>query len=146
MQLYFFDNSSFEDTPLYIWDEWVAYYYGAKVAIAELQTNQAPRVDPTFDGSIDGLGEFIGYGVAVAVAGESDVEHDEQFKEFLKLFIVRSVDLINQAQSYQRFDLDNSRRYIQALANPQEPKAQKMVQMLDQWYGAGWSRSVFRLD
>lgn len=91
------------DAPLYIFDEWVAYINGADVDINQL--DEGKEVTKSTDGNNAPL-EFSMYGLGVAYAVEKKdpkfLKDNVAFKEFLAFNIKRSVDIKKRGNKYAK--------------------------------------------
>lgn len=89
-ELYVQNQKEWDDTPLYIFDEWVAYVNGSEVALEEAAKKPAARSNEVF-----ACVEFAVYATALAMAVEKhDARHftrDEQFRAFLTWHLKRSL-------------------------------------------------------
>lgn len=99
-QLYFITNQDWENEPLYIFDEWVAYLNGSTVSIEDAERGGTPARTDAVKANL----EFSIYSVAIAMAVE---KHDPnywktntQFKTYLKWSLKRSHDLFMRGKKY----------------------------------------------
>ncbi len=104
-QLYCIDQQKyFEDHPLYLFDEWVAYTNGAHagVELAEKKQLDLPRND-----ALIGPMEFSIYALAVAAAVQKhDPEYlrqNKQFREFLAHELRRSLRIYKKGMKLEQF-------------------------------------------
>jgi len=104
-QLYCIDQQKyFEDHPLYLFDEWVAYTNGgcAGVELAEQKRLALPRND-----ALVGSLEFSIYALAIAAAIDKyDPEYlqeNKQFREFLAHELRRSTRIYNKGITLDQF-------------------------------------------
>src|SRR5438876_9267332 len=104
-QLYCIDQQKyFEDHPLYLFDEWVAYTNGAHagVELAEKKQLDMPRND-----ALIGPMEFSIYALAVAAAAQKhDPEYlrqNQQFREFLAHELRRSLRIYKKGIKLEQF-------------------------------------------
>jgi len=114
---------SWNDTPLYIWDEWVAYTNGAAVRY-DLEMEQ--RSD-----SVDSMLEFCVYSMCVAHVSDSD---DPQLKAFLMWHLDRSLEL------YQKQKTESATRYWYKFLENED--ATKLRWWCIEYFGAEWSSDV----
>lgn len=102
--LYVENQKEWDDTPLYLFDEWVAYVNGSEVALQEAQRKKpAGRSNEVFS-----CVEFAVYATAVGMAVE---KHDaryfarnDQFRVFLRWHLQRSLAVYRQGAAQSEFD------------------------------------------
>src|SRR5262249_3210243 len=98
----------FEDHPLYLFDEWVAYTNGAQagVELAEKKQLDLPRND-----ALVGSLEFSIYALGLAVAIEKHdpeyAQESKQFREFLAHELRRSFRVYKQGTKLEQFRWDH---------------------------------------
>jgi hypothetical protein len=93
--LYLDGQKAWEDTPLYIYDEWNAYVLGGKCCVDDFQSSRYRG------GNVDGVSgclEFSIYSIAVCMAVK---EHDPSYWENNKQF--RAFTIWNLKESYKTF-------------------------------------------
>jgi hypothetical protein len=132
-QLYCIEQQRyFEDHPLYLFDEWVAYTNGAHagVELAEKQQLDMPRND-----ALIGPMEFSIYALAIAAAAERhDPEYlreNKQFREFLAHELRRACRIYKKGIKLDQFRWE--RRLERNLL--EEDDAQEIRQVVQQLYG-----------
>lgn len=97
-QTYITGQTAWDDTPLYVFDEWVAYNNGTLTA-----NDLNARGDSSGKGEDQPMGplEFLGYAVALCMAVDRldspYYQNNPNFTEFMKFEIRRSVGIIQQA-------------------------------------------------
>jgi hypothetical protein len=108
-------QSAWDDTPLYLWDEWNAYVNGGEAAISlydEGLWNEGWRDQ-------SGVIEFVAYGLAVGLAVEeldpSYFASDAQFTAMLAYFTRRSLDLHRRFADIDDFQFSTSDELYQTL-------------------------------
>ena len=132
--------SAWDDTPLYLWDEWNAYVNGAEVGVTRVNEGQWN------DGWRDQSGnlEFVVYAIAVAMAvrdlDPQYFQNNEQFRAFLQWNTERSMTLFNQHQAMSEFTSQNVAAYHQTLKT--SPDAGAMRQFVRDTFGAGWAQTT----
>ena len=88
-----------EYSPLYIWDEWVAYNNGTTTGIEEVARSQCGASDDAV-----ACIELSGYALAVAAAARrKGIPVSEQFREFLAWELRRSLGLYARALTLPAF-------------------------------------------
>ena len=138
--LYVVGSTGWDDRPLYIYDEWVAYVNGSAAGI-----DLVKRGKWTYgwrDG-VAGTMEFVVYGLAVAMAAE---KHDpsylqnKQFLEFTAWLIQRSMELFREGAQMKDFKWNKQDQYYQSLKT--SPDAQGMRDFCKRIFGANWTQSI----
>lgn len=138
-------QSAWDDTPLYLWDEWNAYINGGEAALDMADAGQWN------DGWRDqsGVIEFVAYGVAVAMAvSESDPAYlvstdGEQFKNMLAYLIERSLDMHRRFAAMSDFQSQTSDDLYDGLRTNSDAAA--MRQFIADMYGTEFRDDVLAL-
>lgn len=114
--LYITGSSSWDDTPLYVWDEWNSYVNGTEVAV---DRHAAGLWREGWRDAAMGPLEFTVYAIAVAMAVE---RHDPtyfrdntQFHAFLKWNARRAMRLFRAARSLPDFAWERQDTYYEVL-------------------------------
>src|SRR5262249_24343559 len=101
--LYVQNQKEWDDAPLYLFDEWVAYVNGSQVALEE-----AAKKPPTRSNEIFSCLEFAVYATALGMAVE---KHDaryfarnEAFRDFLAWHLERSLATYRQGAARAEFN------------------------------------------
>ena len=114
--LYITGSSAWDDTPLYVWDEWNAYVNGGEVGVDLV--NSGKWTYPWRDGVMGQL-EFAVYAIAVARAvAEHDATYfaqNTQFKEFLAWNLRRCMSSYREGAAMSAFAWDRQDSYYEAL-------------------------------
>lgn len=101
---YLQEQKSWDDIPLYIFDEWVAYVLGGKCNIDDV--NQGNHKDGWKDG-VSGTLDFSIYAVATAMAiHEHDHEYwetNQQFKDFTIWMLRESCETFKKGRDMEEF-------------------------------------------
>lgn len=115
------------DTPLYVFDEWVAYGNGAAVR-ADLNIQSR-------DETVLYMLEFNNYAIAVAMAARTN---DQQFKRFLMWNLERSMHIYQTNRNIG----DNSRSssYLEKTRTAQD--AEELRQFARSYFGEKWTKRV----
>ena len=104
--------SEWDDTPLYIFDEWMAYINGAKEAISLTKNNQLISNE---HGLVHGAIEFMVYASAlIKAASEKDSSFDSntQLKALYKYLFKTTVSLYNQGKGNSRLVGSEAESYM----------------------------------
>lgn len=118
---------SWNDTPLYVFDEWVAYGNGAAVrADLKIQSRQE---------TVEFMLEFNNYAICLAMSCKSE---DKQFKHFLMWNLERSMKLYEENRSIG--DTSRSTAFLEKTKNSQD--AEEMRQFARSYFGAEWTKKV----
>jgi len=116
--LYIAGSSAWNDRPLYIFDEWVAYDNGAAVGVDMVQKNlwKAGWRD-----GVAGAVEFSVYAIATALAVKKNVpgywSGNTQFKQFIAWELRRSMDLYRKGAKMSVFKWTKQDTYYESLKN-----------------------------
>jgi hypothetical protein len=131
---------AWDDTPLYIWDEWNAYVNGAEVGVNRVLEDKWNEGWRDQSGNL----EFVVYALCLAHAvSELDPTyfHDyAQFREFLMWNTERAMALFDQHQAMPEFQSDDVAAYHQTLK--QSPDAEELRQFVRATFGAPWAQAV----
>lgn len=143
--LYIAGQVEWDDTPLYVWDEWNAYLNGTSVAVALAQNGQWN------DGQQDicaGPMEFVIYSLGIAMAtADGDPSYfagNQQFREFLAWQLDRSLDLFRTCQTFGEFGSWPSVDALYAGLRTGSAGA-PMREFLAQTYGEAWTEEILDL-
>ena len=102
--LYVAGSSSWNDRPLYLFDEWVAYDNGAAVGVDMVQKNLWTA---GWRDGVAGSVEFSAYAIATAMAVKQNLpsywQNNKQFREFLAWELRRSMDLFRKGRVMSKF-------------------------------------------
>jgi len=114
--LYITGQTEWDDTPLYVWDEWNAYVNGGAVG-----TDLVKRGLWKYgwrDG-VNGQLEFAVYAVAVAMAVQKHdpayLEGNQQFREFLAWNLRRTMSIFREGQKMKDFAWAEQDAYYEKL-------------------------------
>jgi len=138
--LYLAGSSAWNDTPLYLFDEWIAYTNGTEAAVnlvKEGKWNAGWR--DTF-GSL----EFTVYAFALAMAVEAKdstyFQSYAQFRELLKWNAERAMTLYQQARVMTEFKWAKMDTYYNTLKTSSD--AANLRAFIQKTYGNAWSTQV----
>jgi hypothetical protein len=103
-ELYLVGQTEWDDTPLYVWDEWNAYVNGTEVGV---DLALSGRWDGGYQDVCAGPLEFVVYSVAIGLAVEaldpSYFAANTQFREFLAWNLRRSMAVFRECSSLDAF-------------------------------------------
>lgn len=139
--LYVTGQTVWDDTPLYLFDEWNAYINGGTVGVDLVQQNlwNAGWRDGVF-----GIIEFVVYALATAQAvKEHDpqyFDHYSQFTEFLAWNIKRSMETYLIGSKLKEFKWDKQDDYYDKLIH--SPDAEPLRKFARETFGASWTLEV----
>ena len=132
--------SSWDDRPLYLWDEWVAYTNGTEVGVAMVDENKWTY------GWRDQFGnlEFTVYGLAVGMAVEAlDASYwnsNDQFRAFMKWQTERAMDLFQRSRTMTAFEWDKVDDYYAKMQTSAD--AEDLRKFARRAYGDAWAQQV----
>ncbi len=138
--LYMQGSQAWNDTPLYLWDEWVAYANGTEAGLNLVLEGKWTAGWRDVFGSM----EFTVYAVALAMAVEakdpSYFSSYAQFREFLKWNIERCMRLYNDTHNRTEFKWNKVDDYYNKIRTNSD--AANMRAFLVKTYGATWTKNV----
>ncbi len=111
-QLYMIEQTAWDDTPTYVFDEWTAYINGAMVGVDEVERNiyRGQWTDGVY-----GALEFVVYSMAIAMATEQKdpayFASNTQFKEFVAFNTRRAMTVYRKGAPMMMFTYDVQDRY-----------------------------------
>lgn len=118
---------SWQNTPLYLFDEWVAYGNGTAVrSDLKIQDRQE---------SIQFMLEFNNYAICLAMACKSE---DPQFKRFLMWNLERSMRLYEENREIG--DTSRSTAFLEKTKNSAD--AEPMRQFARSYFGTDWTKKI----
>lgn len=130
---------SWDDTPLYIWDEWNAYVNGSEVGVNQVESNLWNRA---WQDGVAGTLEFVVYalasGMAVKDKDPSYFQNETQFREFLAWNIARSMTAFKKGSVMDAFKWARQDQYLQNLRTSAD--AAKMRDFARAQFGADWTQ------
>lgn len=139
--LYITGSSAWDDTPLYVWDEWNAYVNGAEVGIDRYD---AGLWTSGWRGTVDGVIEFVVYGIAVGMAAAERepgyFAREPNFLAFLAHELERSMALFRRGQVISVMRWDEQDAYYERLRTGTE--AAPMRDWVRARFGAEWTTRV----
>lgn len=142
---YITGQTEWDDTPLYVWDEWNAYVNGGACAV-DLESHGL-WTGGWRDG-VDGQLEFTIYALAVAMAVEKYdpgyLASYPQFKEFLAWNARRAMTIFRQGRTMKDFAWDEQDAYYARIRTA--PDAADLRAFATKLFGDAWVREVLYGD
>jgi hypothetical protein len=139
--LYITGQVAWDDTPLYIWDEWNAYVNGAEIGV-DLATHGLWTRG--WRDAVMGPIEFNVYALATAKAVQAGdpayFASNTQFKEFLAWNLRRSMDLFRAGRVLPDFAWDEQDMYYDQLKTSADADA--LRRFTRETFGADWTLAV----
>ncbi len=136
--LYITGQVAWDDTPLYIWDEWNAYVNGAEVGVELASGGLWTR---GWRDAVMGPIEFNVYALATAMAVKAGdptyFAASTQFKEFLAWNLRRSMDLFRAGRVLEDFAWDDQDVYYDKLKTSADADA--LRRFTRETYGDAWT-------
>jgi hypothetical protein len=130
-------SPGWENRPLYIFDEWVAYVNGGSVNLEDTKTG---RHDGVITDAMSASLEFSIYAVAMAMAVEKhDPEYwktNKQFKNFLHWHLKRSYDLFMAGYKLKEFKNEKQEKLLESLRT--SPDAKEIRAFIEKHFGGIW--------
>lgn len=137
-ELYLIGSSDWDDTPLYIWDEWNAYINGGEAGVELVQSN---LWDAGWRDGVAGQLEFTVYGIATAMAvrdlDEQYFNSNTQFREFLAFSVKRAMDSYRVGSTLETFAWETQDNYYNTLEN--SPEAADIRDFAVEIFGQRWT-------
>lgn len=133
----------FENEPIYIFDEWVAYCNGAECGNELLNKKLVQKQNKTDE--LWSVVEFSVYATYVAISQKkNDPDYDnKQLMEFLAFNLERSMKLYRDGMKHDCLNWDNN-EYLEFLKTA--PEASEWRGFLIDNYGATWTKEVYGFD
>ena len=136
--LYLDGQDAWDDTPLYLFDEWNAYCNGSQVGVEQVQ--EGLYQGEWTDGVMGSL-EFTAYAIATAKAiAEGDPDYfasNLQFRRFTAWEIARCMALFEAGRVMDEFAWDVQEDYAAALRT--HASAESLRQFARDTWGAAWT-------
>ena len=140
-QLYLVEQTAWDDTPLYVFDEWNAYINGAEVGVQQVQ---AGLWTGSWQDAVMGPLEFTAYAIAtVKTASELDAAGfaaNVQLKRFTAWNIRRAMKLFDEGRVMTQFTWDRQDAYAAALRT--NPDAEALRQFARDTWGPAWTQAI----
>jgi hypothetical protein len=144
-QLYLVGSTDWNDTPLYLFDEWVAYTNGTEAGVNLVKEGKWGNA-----GWRDSSGsmEFNVYALALAMAVEAKdptyFTGYAQFREFLKWNLERSMALYFESHTMTEFKWDKIDTYYAKIQTSSD--AANMRAFVKKTFGDAWAKQVMGLN
>jgi hypothetical protein len=139
--LYLEGQVAWDDTPLYVFDEWNSYLNGAEVAVGQVQ---AGLYSDGWTDAVMGPLEFTVYAIATAKAAQQqDPDYFAtklQFRRFTAWNIARAMRLFSAGRAMTEFAWDKQDAYAQTLRTATE--AEPLRAFARETWGAEWTQTV----
>jgi hypothetical protein len=134
-------QTAWDDTPLYLWDEWDAYVNGAEVAIDQEQHGLWTQ---GWTDAVMGPLEFCAYalaeGMAVKAKDPTYFAQNTQFREVMAWQLRRAMDRFRTGRTMTDFTYDQQDAYWTAMKTSADAAA--LRQFARDTYGASWTMQV----
>ena len=134
-------QTAWDDTPLYLWDEWDAYINGAEVAIDQEQHGLWTQ---GWTDAVMGPLEFCAYALAEGEAVEAKdptyFASNKQFREFMAWQLKRAMDRFRTGRTMTDFTWADQDAYYAKMQTSADAAA--MRQFAHDTFGATWSQQV----
>jgi len=140
-RLYILGQQAWDDTALYIWDEWNAYLNGGAAGVELVQNGlwKLGRRD-----AVAGVIEFVVYALATAQAvKELDPEYFKnnlQFREFLAWNLKRSMQVFKEGSQIPEFKWEKQEKFY--LAFLESSDAEGLRNFAREAFGSSWCLEV----
>jgi hypothetical protein len=140
---YITGQTAWNDTPLYILDEWVAYTNGTAVGVNRVKEGKWNSGWRDQLGNIEFLVYSMSLGMAVRDKAAAYFNDYGQFRAFLKWHAERSMALYHEAQAMPEFTWDRCGTFYEKIRTA--PDAENWRQFVRQTYGDTWAETVIGL-
>ncbi len=138
-------QTAWNDTPLYLWDEWVAYTNGTEVGV---DLAKAGMWNTGWRDGAMGAMELTIYALAVGMAVEKlDATYFAQytqFREFLAWSSKRAMAAYREGAKQKDFAWDKQDAYYASIRSSADAK--DLRQFVRRVYGGAWGQEVLGLD
>ncbi len=138
--LYIRGQTAWDDTPLYILDEWVAYVNGAIVNVEDVQAGRYKGKDGSRTDGVYGCLDFSIYSLALAMAVEkydsSYWETNQQFRSFLLWELKRANQTYVLGSKMKEFVWEDQEKLLNQLQT--SPSAEPMRQFIQKYFEGVW--------
>jgi len=138
-------QSAWDNEPLYLFDEWVAYVNGGKVGIHRHKSGLYKTQGGWKTGVVDGALEFTGYGIGLVMAIEQGdhgyLPGHPQFRQFFAWLLVEAMDTYRTGNQIPAFQMSSQQAMYSKLNGPEGASLRAFVKKL---YGQAFSDRVFK--
>jgi len=139
--LYLEQQTEWDDTPLYVFDEWNAYVNGAEVGVGQVQ---AGLYTGQWTDAVLGPLEFTAYAIATAkTVQDKDPTYyasNTQFRCVTAWQVARAMRLYEAGRSMTQFQYDVQEQYATTLRTA--PEASTLRDTARALWGASWTQTV----
>jgi hypothetical protein len=139
--LYLEGQDAWDDTPLYLFDEWNCYINGAEVGVQQVQEG---LWQGSWQDAVMGPLEFTVYAIATAKAvAEGDPDYfasNLQFRRFTAWNIRRAMELHELGRAMEEFEWDEQDAYAATMRT--SPSAESLRQFAKDTWGPAWTQDV----
>lgn len=139
--LYITGQTMWDDSPLYIWDEWNAYTNGGAAGV---ELAQRGLWKSGWRDGVSGIIEFVVYALATGQAvKELDPEYFKnysQFTEFLAWNITRSMKIYRTGSKMKEFTWKKQDDYFEKLLT--SPDAEILRNFARETFGSDWTKET----
>jgi hypothetical protein len=139
--LYLIGQTAWDDTPLYVFDEWTAYVNGAAVGVGQVS---AGLYDDGWTDAVMGPLEFCVYAIATAKAvADGDPSYfasNTQFRAFTAWQLRRAMTLFEAGRAMSDFTWQHQDDYATAMRS--SPEGEALRQFARDTWGAAWTEDV----
>jgi hypothetical protein len=139
--LYLDGQDAWDDTPLYLMDEWNAYVNGAEVGVQQVQEG---LWDGAWQDAVMGPLEFTVYAIATAkavAAGDPDYfASNQQFRRFTAWNIRRAMELYEAGRVMEEFEWDDQDAYAATMRT--SAAAEDLRAFARETWGDAWCAEV----
>lgn len=139
---YITGQQAWDDTPLYIFDEWTAYVNGGMVSVELVQIGKHKG---QWTDAVSGCLDFSIYSIATAMAvAKNDPEYfrsNTQFKKFLVWQLKRAYDTYKVGSKMKEFTWDKQDKLLQSLRTA--PEAENMRKFIKENLEGVWLDDSF---
>ncbi|MCA9672911.1 MAG: hypothetical protein KC503_45280 [Myxococcales bacterium] len=139
--LYVSGQTAWNDRPLYLFDEWVAYINGAAVGVDLMKAGKWTYGNRD---AVAGALEFVSYGVATAMAIEQNdpsyFTSNDQFRELLAFLLRRAMKLFYAGKDYAPFQFQSQAKLFAELTGSGGKSIRDWV---EKTFGKAFSDEVF---
>lgn len=139
--MYITGQQAWDDTPLYVWDEWNAYVNGSEVAV---DLHRRGLWDQGSRDAVEGTLEFVVYAVAVAMAVEAAdagwLRENPQMLEFLAWNTERAMRLFREGAALAPFQRASQDAYLERMRSSADAEAWRGFAR--RVFGAAWADAV----
>jgi|GEM_PF-1523311 len=139
--LYISGQTAWDDTPLYIFDEWNAYVNGSATGVDMVKAGKWTQGQRD---AVYGTVEFAPYAIAVAMAvrthDPSYFSSNKQFKEFLAWNLRRGMDLYREGVKITQFQMASQDAFYEKFKT--SPDAEDLRKFAREYFGTAWTQQV----